>query len=298
VKVEPLPFIYNYPIESIRSYTRSDGSLEDFFKYEQMPRLHQEINQLFSPLTPLNHSIFENGHPSKKKGSFFKRLPDVGENKLVLFVYHDPEAQGQQPTLELQLFDKKNRITDKMIVADAIIGEDCKWYRSFTYSKDTLLTLIDTDNCHNLDKGVKSFPRSVTFLYKIKHTGNIVRYFKNSNGEVAEALNDFGNEESKNKYISKGKVKGHLKQGLWEEFEPDMYNVNQTDKHVHLIKAIGYYKDGEKDGEWLYYKIDNTSEYPNLAQRYKAGKLVEQTTDLDSMDNYTLIKKLDSLIKK
>lgn len=293
VKVEPLPFVYNYPIDSV-------SSVDGFFEYEKMPRLHQEVNQLFSPLTPLGHYVFQNGHPSKDKASFFKRLPDIGENKLILFVYQDSEAQGQFPTVELQLFDKHNQITDKMIVADGVNHEGCKWYRSFTYSKDTLLTLIDTDNCYNLDKVIKSPPRSIIFLYKIHSKGKIVRYFKKVEGEVTESLKAFGDKEFEGKYISKGKVKGHYKQGLWQEAELEPQGFDD-DNEFDFIKAFGYYKDGKKDGEWLYYRINENNDYSGslrLAQRYKEGKLVEQTTDLDSMDNYTLIKRLDSLRTK
>jgi|GEM_PF-3599832 len=290
VKTEPLPFIYNYPIDSV-------SSVNGFFEYEKTPRLHQQINQLFSPLTPLNHYVFQNGHPSKDKGSFFKRLPDIGENKLVLFVYQDAEAQGQLPTIQLQVFDNKNQITDKMIVADAVNHEDCEWYRSFTYSKDTLLTLIDTDNCYNLDNEIKSPPRSITFLYKIKPTGKIVRYFKKAEAQITESLKAFGDKEFEGKYISKGKVKSHYKQGLWQEAELELQDLDY-DKEFDLIKAFGYYKDGEKEGEWVYFTTDNISEYPDLAQRYKNGKLVEQTTELSEMNKYTLIKKLDSLRHK
>lgn len=151
-------------------------------KYCCSPNCHQEFNLneldvMFSVNTEYetkaNH--YDNGHPSKKQGYFGLRLPDIDHNRVLLFSYYDGEASDYKTcTIELQIFNDKNVLVDKMIIQDGLYYE-CGWKRTFSISKNYSLTVNDLSYCAELgDVNVEKYDEiEIVSRYKISNEERI-----------------------------------------------------------------------------------------------------------------------------
>ena len=281
-EITQLPFRYNYP-------QRAENI--DLFECIDKNKKHP-LNDLFSDSTFLKDRFYRYGHPCKAEAVFYKRLPDLYGFRILLFTYHD-KSEYKLPSIEVQIFDNNNKIIDKMIVAEATDYE-CAWRRSFEYTKDGLIKITDSDRCIDVTEDTVARKEVNVFYYKINTTGRIIRYFLQKNGEHLLMLHDYGDADRSEENIiaEKGRFKNHVKTGLWEEHADDTFS--NTLSPQNYLKAIGYYTDGEKNGEWLYFSSDDGDyEYPRLAQKYKNGALIEQTDDFEQIErHYPLLKLL------
>ena len=280
-EITQLPFRYNYPLHAENI---------DLFECIDKNKKHP-LNDLFSDSTLLQDRFYRYGHPCKAEAVCYKRLPDLYGFRILLFTYHD-KSEYKLPSIELQIFDDNDKIIDKMIVAEATDYE-CAWRRSFEYTKDGLIKITDSDRCVDVTEDTVARKELNVFYYKIHATGRIIRYFPQKNGEHLFMLHDYGDADRSEENIiaEKGRFKNHAKTGLWEEYVDDTFN--NTPSPQKYLKAIGYYTDGEKNGEWLYFSSDDQNyDYPLVAQKYKNGTLIEQTDDFEKIERYYPLLKL------
>ncbi|GHT68265.1 hypothetical protein AGMMS50239_33000 [Bacteroidia bacterium] len=157
-----------------------EDNLEKFYinrdvQYNQ----HPELNSLFSGSTEMDHKPWEYfGKPSTAIGHFFKRLPDVKNNKVLLFAVFDEtidiELGEKSVWLELQIFNKKNDLIDKKIVFISIENE-CDFYRNFTYYPNNVIEIRDRERCNDTDENATLLSdTTIKYFYQVIENGKIV----------------------------------------------------------------------------------------------------------------------------
>ena len=113
-------------------------------------------------------------HPNNTKGIFYCRLPNLNNNRVILFSYLDMGYDYKGMTYEIQIFDTKNEIIDKLILQDEI-NYECGWTRTFSILKDYTLKIKDYSYCVDFveENGERFDEIEVDYLYKIVPTGKI-----------------------------------------------------------------------------------------------------------------------------
>jgi len=133
-----------------------------------------QLDMLFSNHTESTElSKYEgNGHPSSKQGYFGLRLPDINQNKLLIYSYFDLAASDYKScTMELQIFSPENKLIDKKIIHDAV-NYECGWKRKFEIF-DNQLKLIDSVYCYDLESRELINSKENVFKYEILSSGKI-----------------------------------------------------------------------------------------------------------------------------
>ena len=74
------------------------------------------LDKQFSPKTELNLRNEKYGDPYAGKARFFKRLPDINKNSVMLFAYWDRVTDYRLPTIELQTFDPKGKTLQVLLL--------------------------------------------------------------------------------------------------------------------------------------------------------------------------------------
>ena len=152
--------------------------LEEFYIYlDGQYDEHKELNLLFNNSTELNHKPWDYFPANTTAGHFFKRLPDVNNNKILLFAVFDSninyELGEKSVWLELQTFSEKNEIIDKMIVFMTVANE-CSFGRSFVYNSNNIFELRDRVMCYDTDENVTLLSDTTSnYFYQITENGKI-----------------------------------------------------------------------------------------------------------------------------
>jgi hypothetical protein len=175
---------------------------------------NQEINVLFVDSTVLFPPFLYTDHPNNIQGRFYRRLPNVGSYRVLLFIYFNTEwlsdGMNKSTTVELQVFNINNQIVDKMIIADGVEG-DCSWHRSFEIGRDYYVNIKNRFSCFETNDTIE-----LNQVFKINENGNIVEIFQQNKGdlEFCEKIPFLDKI-----WYSRGYVENHLKQGKWIECE-------------------------------------------------------------------------------
>lgn len=282
---------FRYPYNKTSELRTWEYDIDKFFNHEGLINKKNNIDYLFNDSTILENTFFYSGHPNKNKGYFFKRLSDIGKNRVLLFVSLDTDSDlegGMKPiSIEIQIFDKENICIDKMIVYE-VIPNECTWNRVFEYQRKNILKIQDRLFCIDINASTREnnvlSDSSVIYYNQIKENGKIVRHYDKSNG--------FYNDLS---FKEKGLIKNHYKEGLWQK---NIYSeYNQLDG-VYFIM----YHEGEKDGEALYYTYEHKRIWEGLSleygEKYQDNHLVSNTMDtgLDP-EKFSIYQKCDSIIE-
>ncbi|MCL1942119.1 MAG: hypothetical protein FWF54_01015 [Candidatus Azobacteroides sp.] len=222
----------------------------------------QKLNILFSDSTLL-YPALNSDHPNNTKGNFFKRLEDIDNYRVLLFAYFNADFHSDElnksTTIELQIFDKMNNLSDKIIIYDGMEGV-CNWYRDFSINKDHILSLRDQFYCID-DSDTSENNKIYTYKNKIFNkqyiikNGKILEYFSQQEGQVKECIKIKSLEQS---WYSEGNVKEHLKTGKWIEYDY-IYDDKENDWVINYITR--YYEKGVKNNE---YKIMNDDELDKI----------------------------------
>ena len=180
IDIQDVPFtLSSVNFDYIR---RKIYSLDAFYKFLNVDYLQtHELNTVFNGFTEIRHrpwnDFFEK--PSGEQGHFFQRLPNVKNNKLVLFAVLDKNledfAYGDKYVwLELQTFNEENKFVDKMIVFMCTGGE-CSFDRNFIYDKNNTIRIKDRVICRDTDEDATILSDETTnYVYKIRDDGKIV----------------------------------------------------------------------------------------------------------------------------
>lgn len=123
--------------------------------------------------TEANH--YNNGHPSRKQGYFGLRLPDLNNNKVLLYTYYDNNASDYKScTIEIQIFNPNNKLIDKKIIQDGLYYE-CGWSRYFSISESYYLKVKDHSYCTEINEEKEQLSDVIdkTYIFKITPTGKI-----------------------------------------------------------------------------------------------------------------------------
>lgn len=173
-----LPFDFKYDPDSIIDFFYTIDNFKDNGNISEL----NSFNELFTDSTlflDTDHLMArkESAYPYTGKGYFFKKLPDMGSHKVLLFMYQNREQENYLPYVELQVFDKDKNLVDKMIVAGGFT-EDCTWNRSFSIDKDYRISITDTESCFNTEKEKIVDEKTVTHLYRLQENGHIAEIEK------------------------------------------------------------------------------------------------------------------------
>lgn len=159
----PYEFKYDYDDPTIDKIT-----IDVFLKENK----DNPINTFFSDSTNLPSSTFKeiNFIPHRGEGLFLKRFPNVEDNKLLLFVYNHSSLDYFLPIFELQMFDNKDSLVDKLIVAGGLEYE-CGWDRSFKIEENFNITIHNLEYCYDIENDVEIFSKEIEEQYKITSSG-------------------------------------------------------------------------------------------------------------------------------
>lgn len=186
VSIQELPFTMSgNDIEQCEDKYSGESwikNLERFYlHYGKKYGMHPEIDTIFNSGTPFNNKEWkEYIKPSNELGYYFCRLPDYTMFKVVLFASLDENIEQDYNTrniwLELQIIDKNNIVTDKMIVY-FFLGGECSIRRSFSIIENGRLSIEDREVCVDLmgEPGDIISDKSVSQIYKISHKGKFVK---------------------------------------------------------------------------------------------------------------------------
>lgn len=187
---------------------------------------NQEVNALFSDSTILHPPFLYTDHPNDLKGQFYKRLPDVGNHRVLLFVYFNgewvPDGMNKSTTVELQIFDTNNRLIDKMIIADGVEG-NCSWYRTFEVDEDYKINIKNKFSCIETNE-----TKDLNQMFIINENGSIVEMFKLISGDY-ERCDKIPFLDLQ--WYSKGHIENYLKQKKWIECE-SVYDID-AEKYIN-----------------------------------------------------------------
>lgn len=261
------------------------------------------VNILFEDSTILYHSTYPIGHPNDVKGVFYKRLPDVNQNKILLFIYDSTFVPlttigGKKYTMVLQTFTQDNCLIDKIIISDAADGDGCRWERLAKYKEDNIIEILDKNQCTVIDDDMNvkdRYTEQYKYTYIINENGRIIRYFPDADKDVFEEVSY---HQLSAKYTtrsdgpgSKGPIRNHLKEGKWEEYLTEyQLKLNADDPtDVCGFYAYGNYHLGEKDGEWVYYYSNCTGFIrPFRGEIYQNGVLIKSTYDQHDKEDFPI----------
>lgn len=184
-----------------------------------------------------------------------------------------------------QTFTHDNCLIDKMIISDGAYGEGCRWDRLATYRANNIIDIIDRNKSErNKDE--------YTYSYKINEHGRLIRYFTdipNIDNYKENSYNSLGGFYGYEFPPSKGSIRNHLKEGIWEEnFTEYQLKMNEDDPtHLCGVTAYGNYHLGEKDGEWIYY-YSSCDGIENLfrGEIYGNGVLIKSTYDSNDKEAF------------
>jgi len=110
------------------------------------------LNDLFSNETVFKIDThlslygYQDVHPNKAQGTFYKRLPNVGDFKVVICSYLDRKTDYKGQTFELQIIDEENKVVDKLIIQDEI-NYECFWKRTFSINSEYEIKIFDHSGC-------------------------------------------------------------------------------------------------------------------------------------------------------
>jgi len=180
VNIQKLPFEFNYKYDSILDYYYT----LDYFSSKKLIDTSSKLNYYFSDSTSFfpkeDLMIIESkNYPYIGKGYFHKRLPDVNNNKVLVFIYQNTTEEETLPYFELQTFNKNNEAIDKLIIAGGI-NFDCSWDRKFSIDEDYTITITDKEACFDMEDEKEIGKRIINTQYQIKEDGSIV-LLKNDN---------------------------------------------------------------------------------------------------------------------
>ncbi|HBK71879.1 MAG TPA: hypothetical protein DDZ39_09540 [Flavobacteriaceae bacterium] len=180
IDIQKLPFEFNYKYDSILDYYYT----LDYFSKRKLINTGSELNQFFSDSTSFfpkeDLMITESkNYPYIGKGYFYKRLPDVNNNKVLVFIYQNIQEEETLPYFEMQTFNKNNKAIDKLIIAGGI-NFDCSWDRKFSIDEDYTITITDKEACFDMEDEKEIGKRTINTQYQIKEDGSIV-LLKNDN---------------------------------------------------------------------------------------------------------------------
>ena len=286
IPISKLPFEIDYPCangyETLNEHIRNADSTIN-------------LNSIFGGFAKINEVTYYTGGINESV-AFYKRLPDIGGNKVVIFSYQSAFSHYMEyPTFELQTFDKSNICIDKVIIALGLFDE-CVWRRSVIFNENYLIILKDSLVCYDSDSDENENDNVIVMCqsedvhsYKINNNGFIVRYYNESVGRINSDKKDpWDNEQSLN-LMTKGNVVNHLREGLW--YIVEKYQFEQGE----YIQGVGHYKQGVKDGYWIYFRYVNSNNIDsdtNLilekGEFYENGK----PTEINKLDTQAAYKNL------
>lgn len=258
------------------------------------------VNVLFQDSTLLYHSLYRFGHPNNLKGVFYKRLPDVSENKVLVFFYNSTLIASEYAktyTIILQTFAHDNHLIDKIIISDAAYGENCYWERLAKCKEGNIIEIIDESACDHSNK-----KNQYKYSYIINEKGRIIRYYQGAaNKDNLEEYSYFALAEVHDNKgpISKGPIRNHLKEGIWEEhFTEYQLKMNEDDPtKICGFHASGNYHLGEKDGEWIYYYSDCVGfEHLFRGEIYDNGVLIKSTFDSNNKEAFKIYYQAEEVL--
>ena len=184
IPYEKLPYEIRIKDLALTASWRYD--LEQFYAYcGGQYNEHKELNLLFSGSTEITNKPWEYfgigfGVPSTAPGYFFKRLPDVNNNKVLLFAVingiENFELGDTSPWLELQIFNNKDELIDKMIVFMSAGEGECPFYRDFLYNSNNTFEIRDRVMCYDTDEDETLLSNTTSnYFYQIAENGKIAQ---------------------------------------------------------------------------------------------------------------------------
>lgn len=173
-----LPYSLKYDPDSIIDFFYT---IDNYKNNNEISELNS-FNELFtdSTLFSVKDDLLakkELAYPYTGNGYFFKKLPDIGTHKVLLFMYENREQENYLPYVELQVFNKDKTLIDKMIVAGGFT-KDCTWNRSFSIDKNYRISITDTESCFNAEKEKVVDEKTVTHQYGLQENGHIMNIEK------------------------------------------------------------------------------------------------------------------------
>ena len=139
------------------------------------------MDTMFHCDTSWKHLSFDFDFISNEPGHFFKRLPDVNHNKVLLFAVYDDKidddvCMGIKVFIQLQTFDTDGNFIDKLIVY-VHSGDECFFTRECTYDEKNVIRLKDRKRCVDVsadDPYEIRYDAVATYAYRIADDGKIV----------------------------------------------------------------------------------------------------------------------------
>ena len=171
IPITKLPYSFKYIYDSISTQSKS---IDSFLK-KKLINKESKLNNLFSDSTSFSSKETLNivkyiNFPYSGNAYFFKKLPNLNEIKLLLFIYENKNHDYNLPYFELQTFNKENKNIDKLIVAGAREYE-CSWDRSFSIDKNYLITISNIESCYDIEEEKKIDKKEYLIQYKINKKG-------------------------------------------------------------------------------------------------------------------------------
>ena len=179
VPIQKLPFsMIDSDRDSVWNWMFSQESFNKHFNISQDTN---EMDKMFHCDSGWKHLSFDFDFISNEPGHFFKRLPDVNHDKVLLFVVYDDKMEddvcmGIKAWIQLQTFDSDGKFIDKLIVY-AHMGSECWFSRNFTYDENNVIRLKDRKSCVDVsadDPYKIVYDAIATYAYRIDDDGKIV----------------------------------------------------------------------------------------------------------------------------
>jgi len=165
-KISTLPYKFDYTSINTDKFRNTF----DIKKNE-----NSEINKLFSDQTKfrVKEKIYPIDYIHKGNAYFFKRLPNIGDIKVIIYIYYSSDADDYYaPFLELQTVSKKNEIIDKIIIG-GIREYECGWDRSVIINKNYNIYLKDYQYCYDIEEDKLVEEKEFRNKFRINSKGNI-----------------------------------------------------------------------------------------------------------------------------
>lgn len=187
---------------------------------------------------------------------FYKRLPNVGECKVVMFAYRNQDDFASYPAFELQTFDAEDHFVDRLVVASSTWGER-SWRRSFVCDENYMITVSDNITVLEIDDGLNENPeiiyaRTTEQTYKVNKDGYFVRYYEPRMTSVNIHFQDDWSDDTYPIQREHGEVINHLREGVWKVIEKRV-----TEDRTYFVQGVGAYTAGIKTSRWNYYLVSD-----------------------------------------
>jgi hypothetical protein len=176
------------------------------------------VTSLFKGNISINERLYT-GSCIDSTVRFFKRLPDTGKYKVLIFRYLNQGDNDSYPAYAMQTVDSVGASVDNLSISATMPG-GYSWSRSFTCDSNYIITVVDSIECLSSDDGSEENPtitysRQDVYKYTINNHGRFIRYYDMKDGDVANYLLDDNSPQRQNIYKEKGKVEDHKREGIW-----------------------------------------------------------------------------------